>query len=87
MQSLRMNLVAAVLLVSAAIFGVTYHHQRTPETVAVDDEHAHRRLVAELERPTMYTYYEQSEVYKPDDDTMDLLENWRKSWYDMGKKS
>ena len=85
MRSLQ--IVAAVLLASAAILGVANYHQRTIEAVIVDHEHSHRRLLAESERPTIYTYYEQSEIYDPDDDTMDLLENWRKSWYDMGKKS
>ena len=83
MRSLQMNVVAAVMLVSAAILGVA--HCRHRSTKRVDIEHAHRRLVAESERPTIYTYYEQPEVYKPNDDTMDLIENWRKCWYDMGK--
>jgi hypothetical protein len=45
----------------------------------------HRRLTSESERPSIHTYYEQSDSYDPTDDTLDLLENWRKNWYDMGK--
>jgi hypothetical protein len=43
-----------------------------------------RRLTSESDRPSIHTYYEQSETYDPTDDTLDLLENWRKNWYDMG---
>jgi hypothetical protein len=59
-------------------------------SVAVDE--SHRRLQfsqAEQElakvRPIIYTYYEQPAQYDPNDDTLDLIENWRKAWFDMGK--
>jgi hypothetical protein len=54
---------------------------------------SHRRLQfsqAEQElakvRPIIFTYYEQpahSDLLN--DDTLDLIENWRKAWFDMGK--
>eukprot|EP00545_Synedropsis_sp_CCMP1620_P001493 CAMPEP_0119011034 /NCGR_PEP_ID=MMETSP1176-20130426/5409_1 /TAXON_ID=265551 /ORGANISM="Synedropsis recta cf, Strain CCMP1620" /LENGTH=303 /DNA_ID=CAMNT_0006963793 /DNA_START=64 /DNA_END=972 /DNA_ORIENTATION=- len=44
-----------------------------------------RRLqVAAGERPVIYTYYEQPTQYDPNDDSLDLIENWRKAWFDMG---
>lgn len=88
MPSLRMNLLAVVLLVSAGIFGVANHYHSVPAPATDVDvlDGAHRRLVSEGERPIIYTYHEQPSVYNPNDDTLDLIDNWRKSWYDMGKK-
>ena len=37
----------------------------------------------EEERPVIYSYAEQSSQYDPNDDTNDLIENWRKAWYDV----
>lgn len=40
--------------------------------------------IGEGGRPPIFTYVEQSAQYDPNDDTADLVENWRKAWYDVG---
>ena len=38
----------------------------------------------DLERPIMYTYYEKAVTDMTDDADRDLLENWKKAWFDAG---
>lgn len=93
MPSSRSSLISVTLLICGSILGVikVVHRQQndySPSSVLeVGDDSSplqHRRLQEQGERPTMFTYYEQAKDYNPNDDAMDLIENWRKSWYDMG---
>lgn len=89
-MTFRLSLIAATLLVCGGIFGVVHQHQQEESSSSAFElkssasSGTRRRLQEEGNRPTIYTYYEQPTAYNPNDDTMDLMENWRKSWYDMG---
>lgn len=97
-MSFRLSLIGVTLLVCGGIFGVVKLQEQPAasaqlallengDTITESTTTSTRRRLQEQPggRPTIYTYYEQSKEYNPNDDTMDLVENWRKSWYDMGK--
>ena len=46
----------------------------------------HRRLLIDhgAPRPKMHTYYEKAKTDMTDEADVDLLENWKKAWWDAG---
>lgn len=43
---------------------------------------SNRRL--DESRPLIFTYFEAPTEYNPEDSSVDLLDNWKKAWYDVG---
>ena len=58
--------------------------QDSPQSFLQQNEQLRTLLERKSERPIMYTYYQQAVTDMTEDADLDLIENWKKAWYDAG---
>jgi hypothetical protein len=75
---------AIVFLFFIAHFVVKHQIFFTTGVVPSNTTGMTRRRRLEEARPIIYTFFEAPAVYDPNDQSVDLIDTWKKSWYDVG---